>query len=382
MRQKVIAAGVVAVLGVAALGATAQTAPHADLTRATSGYTYFHKVGATIDAHDADLAECVFASSQVHQPDQSGAIMFLGGGAIAGAMRGVAAVELAKHEANAVPANVENCMVARGWDVVMLSPQEGDTLRQSGLNATRTALAEWVGATSIHGAVARSFNNDAANAATAMFIFSGPSTPASLSADAARGRPPAASQPLPRRPRSANDLEPLDNDLIAKAWTDRALVAVRIRGSQRQKTETIGFVRIGADPNTPAWVADKLPDSFSVTLPENDNEGRSQISELSRTFAVPPGRWRIAWIGRDGLDVSFCQGGPSFEAKAGEVIYAGLFDFTGNLGPDLSLAKEKSLFTGKVARVGERMKPAVYQNGARGACGGSYVYALTVPVAP
>jgi hypothetical protein len=79
--------------------------------------------------------------------------------------------------------------------------------------------------------------------------------------------------------------------------------------------------------------------------------------------------------------VDYCLGSPSFEVKAGEVVYAGTFHLEGDdLGPDLALDPAK-VYLGAAAA--DRVRPAVYRNGSRGSCHGfSAVYALEVPGAP
>jgi len=63
------------------------------------------------------------------------------------------------------------------------------------------------------------------------------------------------------------------------------------------------------------------------------------------------------------------------------VVYAGAFDLAGqSIGPDLDLEPARTYLAGAPAA---NLRPAVYQNGARGSCRGfGVIYALEIPGTP
>ncbi|MGH6951349.1 MAG: hypothetical protein ACREH4_10770, partial [Vitreimonas sp.] len=112
MRKAVLAFCVAAfTAGVAA----AQTS----IVGSSRGYTYFNRQGATIEQHDADARTCHAATQQLFYNRrtttvQGGEDWFAAGHAVSDAFANV----LTRRRAYA--ANVENCMVVRGWRVVCL----------------------------------------------------------------------------------------------------------------------------------------------------------------------------------------------------------------------------------------------------------------------
>src|SRR5687768_14606467 len=115
-----------------ALAATASVATPAfagaDLTRSTGGYTYFNKPGADLEIHDAELRACVAEARKTSQPDTNsgaGAGYGLIGALVAAVVEG--AID-AMHERRGVAANIENCMVVKGWRVVRMPEEEGAIL--------------------------------------------------------------------------------------------------------------------------------------------------------------------------------------------------------------------------------------------------------------
>lgn len=106
-----------AVLALAAAPALADS-DAALLNRASGGYVYFHLAGADMAGHDAAVDACAHEASQTKAPYVAPVI----GGLIT--RMAVASAREAKHrrlnEAQ-FAANLENCMVARGWEVVRLA---------------------------------------------------------------------------------------------------------------------------------------------------------------------------------------------------------------------------------------------------------------------
>ena len=95
-------------------------------------------------------------------------------------------------------------------------------------------------------------------------------------------------------------------------------------------------------------------------------------------FAVPAGRWRLYGLGA-APTLNLCLGSPSFEVKAGEVVYAGAYDLdAAELGPDLDLAPAKAWLGAQ----GRPLRAASYVNGSLGPCGDNSIYALEIKGAP
>jgi hypothetical protein len=137
----------------------------------------------------------------------------------------------------------------------------------------------------------------------------------------------------------------------------------------------MSFTRTGDEKNAFPSVADNRPDIFFAGF-----NGAFASNKFWTTVFVPPGRWRIATFGFMPA-ANMCLGSPSFEVKAGEVIYAGTFDFGAEeMGPSLDLALAKEFLKGTPAA--DQVKPAYYVNGSTSPCGDSSIYAFDIPGAP
>jgi hypothetical protein len=82
-----------------------------------------------------------------------------------------------------------------------------------------------------------------------------------------------------------------------------------------------------------------------------------------------------------GIELNFCLGSPSFEVKAGEVVYAGQLDMKQDrLVPNFALEPVTAWLAG--AKAAARLRPAGYTNGSRGTCAPNSIYALEFEGAP
>jgi hypothetical protein len=154
------------------------------------------------------------------------------------------------------------------------------------------------------------------------------------------------------------------------------VIVVRVRGISMHNGTGLMFARMGPDKDTPPSIADHGPDILYPTVGAMfaKKEGNWFV------FAVPPGRWRIAAMNVLPA-VDFCLGAPSFEGRAGEVVYAGTFDLgSEDLGPDLGLDPVKGFLAGQPAA--GKVLPAAYTNGMRAKCVQTFAYALEVKGAP
>ena len=125
-----------------------------------------------------------------------------------------------------------------------------------------------------------------------------------------------------------------------------------------------------------ARAEDRRVDTFFANLNGGPAETKNALAEHSYAFVVPAGRWRIRDLSQKGVPVNFCLGSPSFEAKAGEVVYAGSFDLQAeHFGVDPAPEPARAFLRDQPA-LAAKLTQAVWTNGATGGCGGSYIYAL------
>jgi hypothetical protein len=378
-------------LAAAIIAAAATSVRAADIDRTADGYTYFNRPGSDVAAHAVAVLDCRRKAGRMHQPDTMGDVMATSlAGAIAIAIVKGVAQAAADHTGRMV--NVENCMVVKGWRVVALDPAEGASLAALDNKVKEDRLKDWVGAAEPHGAVVRTFANDAIDdLATGMFDKAKHSANTALSTDAVLNEPKDQKKaeapdpkpedvPLPSMKKSARPPKPLKPDQLGGIPADSALIVVNIEGAGAM---ALTFERVGPDEHTPAWV-DGRPASFTVAQPAKAFAKAGQSPGTAVAFAVPPGRWRLAtWTG--GLfTVSLCMGAPAFDVAAGEVVYAGSFNPNGKgepFGPMMGLEPAKALFP-SLSGLSDKVRDANYVNGVTGACGGAYLYALEIPGQP
>jgi len=385
----------------AALCAAGTPALAGDLTRTSDGYTYFHRPGADLAIHDADVLQCRTLAGRLHQPIASpGATVVSPAGTSAaaagvGAAIGIAiamAIQQKIADGKGNPVNIENCMVVHGWQVVALDEVEGKPLAEADAKAKRAQLAQWVGAAEPHGKVVRAFSNEVASADSKQQLFSlATKSGVSLSTDvvakpSGKAKTPTATpaaylpQPkpakAPRMAKSARPPKPLAEADLGGVPADSGLVAVSVNGDAEI---SLTLERMGPDAATPAWV-DGRPATLTVARPKQEFAKSGAVAGTTQVFAASPGRWRVASVTVDGVELSFCLGGPAFELAAGEVMYAGAFR-PDRVSPDMDLAPAKAAFPA-LSPLGEQVKAAAWINGAQGQCSGVYAYVLELPDRP
>lgn len=370
MRTAVVAGVLASVL---AGGASAQV----NLTQTRPAYSYFHRVGADLATHDAELTDCVIKASQTRTFRQT--LQKIQRGALFGMM--------ADHEYRLnVAVNTENCMVVKGWEVVTVSNALGAQLMaQNPADVASGFLAERVGAPVVSGGVVRSWGNDAADARTVRFDAGGPENTNKpsisrhgldeapimealnqMGAPTDWGRVPAGAKPRYLSGGQFKDVPP-----------GSALIVARIKGTGDGNGTGLTLERVGRDPMRPAWVDDEQVASIEVSM------GPVGAKPEGRFVAVvaPPGEWRLASLGRMPV-LNLCLGSPSFRLQAGEVLFAGTFDMSSTeLKPNMETIAARK-FLGSRPDLAEQLKPAVWTNGSTGRCGDTIIYALEFPVAP
>lgn len=348
---------------VAAVPALPVESPQVKLNASRGGHTYFNRPGADLAAHNAEMKACMKQADLTVQPDN-------GQGGL------VAAIMQAMVDGQGNHANVENCMVVRGWRVMKLSDARGDYIAKLDAGGKAHELSAMVGAAEPPGDIVRVWNNDAAdndtNRTGGAHFFGGKS----LSFGVVQPDPyvaPAAVK-LPRQPKTAKPPKALKPEKIAGVPDGFALLVVNAKGGSLNGA-TLVLRRESADPAAPAWVKDGLPDTVLVAA-NRKPEGATQV------FVVPAGKWRIQSMSGYLITVNFCLGAPEFDVKAGEVAYAGSFDFKAHdLGPDLSLDAPRGYLAAHPDLAGP-IRPVSYANGSTATCGDNYIYALEVRGAP
>jgi hypothetical protein len=361
-----------------AAGATDEAVKPLNLSRPTAGYTYYNRPGADLGAQEGDLLACVGHASSVRSVDQQ---MGSGGTGLLGALIGGAIADAAT--SGVMAASIENCMVVYGWRVVRLPDAEGKALSELSAEDLRAKLAPWVGASQAHGDVVRVWRNDAANGTVNHFSLRPGHTKKGqlslLAMGAARTHPPAGrgaegekpSKPVIDPKWRRGSLKPAD---LAAAPPGSGIVVVSVRGMGMTRGNGLIFRRVGADPAVRPSLADHAPDEFTAT-------GSTLGGGKTLAYVLPPGRWRIASDLNGLMELNYCLGSPSFELKAGEVLYAGALDLKAEkLQPDFAMQPVKQWLGAMPAAAA--IRPASYTNGSRGACGPNSIYAIEFEGAP
>jgi hypothetical protein len=360
----------------------ADTAEPTEITlgHMTMGYNYFNRPGADLKAHDADVVACAAEAARTISFDEQ--LRTGAGQGVLGAIIG-SYIESAAHR-GAVASGLENCMVVRGWRVVKLPDAEGEALAKLPPADLAARLAPWVGAAQPHGEVVRVWANDAANGATRRYSLRPDHTnDGQLSlTEATTGdlhQFAMAEQPIDSA-RGALDAKwpkkPLTVSQLGSAPDGAAIFMVQIKGLSLHNGVGILFNRIGTPKDIYPSRTDHGPD---LLLASKGTLFAHKDGDMF-VFAVPPGRWRVYGMGI-GPTLNFCLGSPSFEIAAGEVVYAGSFDFGAtDMGPNLDLGPAKAWLGAQPQA--QTLRPAAYVNGSKGLCGANHIYALEVKGAP
>jgi hypothetical protein len=346
------------------LWAAAAAAAPIDLSRTSGPNSYFNRPGADLATHDRELRECLVMAAAAHQPQ--GAVVSLNvlGAAVEA---GLLSAEEKRKTAVAIGANTENCMVVRGWRVVQVAPESALDLAKLNQADLAARLSGWVGAAAPPGTVLRQWSNALADRATVRFRAEAWSGALSLSVQALdRSHDPNLPKPSDYSARTAEDAAvALKAGEIATAPPNQAVVIFRIIGANLRNGSGLALRR------------DANADGQPTVIYGNVDTGNFKSTQWF-VYKVPPGRWRIESfsVARDYFVVNLCLGSPSFDVHAGDVVYAGTFDYAAqHMTPDLSLDPLRQWLG---SRGTDRMRPAVYVNGDRGACAGTYIYAYEI----
>ena len=125
------------------------------LDRASDGYVYFHRVGASMKAHDDAVDTCVVDAASMAEPyvpdfvvgGNAPPIDYLAAALAVPPIHGAMQRHIDRRQ---FLANVENCMVVEGWDVVRLPDAEGREISSLPQPDQAARLAAWVGSREAH----------------------------------------------------------------------------------------------------------------------------------------------------------------------------------------------------------------------------------------
>lgn len=349
MKRLCLAAGLTA--AVLLTGAAQAAEERFDPRRPAGGFIYFSRPGATMAAHDSELRNCL---------EISGGGWAINPNATVSPYAGEAAVQsllLSSAERGRRAANVEHCMVVRGWRVVRVTSSEGEALAALSQARLADTLAAWVGADAPHGEIVRVWRNDGSRADPAVVGLPSNRGGAVLSVLAMN-----PNAPLPPDSFKASPGGPLRHEQIAPSAAPvegSATLVVRVTG-KRKFTWGFALEREG-DPR--AVIALQVWEQRRST---DDPDGRTI------TAAVEPGRWRI----RSSGPLDFCLGAPSFEVKAGEAVWLGTLNIGPTpLQPDMNLESGRR-YVAAAPDLAARLRPAEWTNGSTSTCRFHYFYAM------
>jgi hypothetical protein len=333
------------------------------MNRASGGYVYFHRAGASMAEHDAAVEACAHEASQTEEPYLAPVI----GGLLT--QMAVASTRAAKHrklnEAQ-FAANLENCMVARGWEVARLDEAEGKAVAALAQPQQAAALAPWVGAAQPHGQVVRRYAPVAAIGWNSKLDEN--HWPWSLSLTAGVHDLSRLVASDAERPANWRTLQVGGARTVAAPGTSAIVVRVM---ATTPVSNAWTFVRLDA----PA-AGTELPGLTAFSVARQDKEPGGAKTYV---IAAPPGRWRLQGVGA----TSFCLGAPAFDVGAGEAVFAGAFDASAPYAPDLDMGPAQGELAD--AALAARLKPARWTNGESFPCGvlrPKAVYLLEIPDAP
>ncbi|MES2341638.1 MAG: hypothetical protein V4597_08170 [Pseudomonadota bacterium] len=345
------------------LSASPARAATRDPTRPSEGYTYFNRPGATPADHTRDLQTCVGTAMATlpHRGIPPGTKTRADIDSFYSGEFSILATYQARGRAET---NLQNCMIVGGWRVMRLDEAQGRALWQADPAEIRRQLADWAGAAAPPGQEVRAFANDAARKGTVLLDLSVLAFPSIH--DLATRSLDMGAVPIPRAPALFRTGNPkwrapaLTPDGLGAAPPDAAIVVMIVSGESGQKYDGIEFRRVPSNPYAIPFEEDGRPDQFFPDDKKSLPAGNGRMSVL----ALPPGKWVFSV--RSGLEM--CLGAPAFEARAGEVLYLGAFDFGAEtLAPDMALDTARSLLA-LAPTLAARLKPAAWTNGATWPC--------------
>lgn len=388
--------------------------PFAVLASATvgpvAGYTYFHRAGATLADQRADLAACrpAILAMTYPGPSTTGGVGYYdpmagvraqvdagyispgaaaaGGLAAAATLAAIEAGRMRLAELRGMQLNYENCMVVRGWSVMVLDNETGRALDRMGQSRLSERLETMVGAAAPLGTPGRQFENALA------FRALDDIEEMSLSL---RSLP---DNYFARELRSGNNML---NATSRREERERALRAREraAREAERERAMQAAFNGRGGGEARAVDLATltDLPEGAALILIGSDGVSarmvrmNAQEGDGADTFSlysssgvsalvVPAGDWRLVSLWTSTPATSHCLGAPVLRVNGGDVVYAGSFASDGTV--DLSLDNPREALSSQ-PQLAERLRPGAYTNGSAFECGeAAFITAYEIPDAP
>lgn len=343
------------------MGGAPATAVAADLFRASEGYTYFHRVGVDMATHDAAVDDCARQSLLTAEPYIGTADRLRATGGAIGSIFGPAleAYELKGVMRVYFAANLENCMVSRGWEVVRLDEGEGKAITALPQPEQAAILARMVGTPSPHGEVVR--RPGPIGDLFGKGHFSENAGPSSLSLSAGTHGALLRDPPFTLSTDAVHIVQVLAVPVASRLPAGASVIVVRMTTTAPHQLP-IYLARLSGPDNTPTEID-------GIILPTPVKLFWKAGTHLERTYVaeVPQGHWRL--MGPQGM--SFCLGGPAFDIGAGEAVFVGTFDAAAPdpLIPDMDVEPARISIRGWDPGLAERLKPAAWHGGERFRCG-------------
>lgn len=358
--MRIVTLMLAACLTLAALPAAAQVGTP------TPGFLYFHRPGATMAEHDTAMRGCT-------RDALSALGHYLGFGPVGAPAQGLLGSALqGESNRNQIQANIETCMVVRGWSAVRPLGNEEPYLLQASQASLIAYLEPRVGSSEPRGTVVRRWDPGAPLLyKTGVF----PKAQETLSFVAVFGpfgaqtRLPAGVGLKPNWRARGRTADP------GKILPGATLIVVRTHGDRPGQQMNPRFMNIEErEGQEPAL------DLFSTPTPTKMFWKAGTPMETLYVFEVPAGRWIL--MGDNGA--TFCLRAPVFDVGEGEVVFAGTFSsaVAGDMQPKMDMAPAKA---GLPPAIADRMRPAAWRNGATFDCGlvpSSFLNALEIKGAP
>lgn len=346
-----------------AVMAGALPAAASDLGRPSEGFVYFHQAGADLASHRAAVRSCLVEASKMlslYMPSTGGII----GNLVQAPMQNnIQRLHLA--------ANVENCMVSRGWNVMRLDEASGAEIAAMAPEAQAQALSSWIGASAPEGETVRRFEPlGVLQWARAVGPFD--KGRQSLSVTASWDEPIAEPRDLSPKLTMKSIKPAARASAVAPGTTVIVVRATGLTGSQQ--------ISVAFSPLRPAGEAGEAPIIVAGSPFKAFAKAGNRIEKVY-VFEVPPGRWRMVGAG----PATLCLGGPGFDVMPGDAVFAGSFNAGAPeaYAPGLDIQSVAPALAG--TEIGARLKPATYVNGLTNPCEqfpATYLYAHEVPGAP
>jgi hypothetical protein len=268
-------------------------------------------------------------------------------------------------------ANLENCMVVHGWDVVRLDDAEGARVAALSQPEQAAALAKWVGDEQPPGVVVRHFTP--LSELKRGGLHERPKPPSLSLTASAPHLTQAAGTPARNGPPDIREIAAGDATTLTPPGT--AVIVVKMRAiAPKQNWFRLALITDGAGPDAHPQIV-----AATVASPTKLFWRPGTVMEKTFVLQVPAGRWRLMPVVAD-----FCLGGPAFNVAAGEAVFAGTFgiDPADMYAPEMDVDHVAGELADKA--LAARLTPAKWENGDTYRCGmlkAPFIYAYEMKTA-